>query len=472
MVAALLIASLCPGHSAQSVTLAWNASSDATVSGYKVRYGTTSGNPNQTVTIGKVTTATVSSLNDATTYYFTVVAYNPAGLESQPSNQISYRTPGQGSTTYVLTVNSGTGDGSYAPTTQVAVNANPAPAGQEFETWTGDYQILANPSSAATTATMPSDNATITATYGSVSSADRIRYYPRSDFNGRMVGGVFEGTNGNPSSGNYTTIHTVTDNPPLSWSDVGVSLGNYRYLRYRAPRGSYGNVAEIEFYRNGSKLTGSSYGTSGSWNGGGTTFDKAFDGNINTFFDAANADGNYTGIDTGNGGSSETTSIWPNTAVPQVVDSGADQPVELGVKFRSDVAGTITGIRFYKSAANNGPHVGNLWTSTGTRLATATFTGETNSGWQQVNFATPVPISANTVYVASYHSNSGHYSIDSYYFSASSGEDNPPLHALSSSSSNGNGVFTYASNSAFPDDSWHSCNYWVDVVFVEGPQSN
>ena len=84
----------------------------------KLRYGTTSGNPNQIVDVGKVTTSTVSSLNDATTYYFTVVAYTRAD-ESQPSNQISYRTPGQGSTTYLLTVNNGIGDGNYAPNAQV-----------------------------------------------------------------------------------------------------------------------------------------------------------------------------------------------------------------------------------------------------------------------------------------------------------------------------------------------------------------
>ena len=50
--------------------------------------------------------------------------------------------------------------------------------------------------------------------------------------------------------------------------------------------------------------------------------------------------------------------------------------VELGVKFRADVAGSITGVRFYKGTGNTGTHVGHLWTSTGTLLATATFTGE------------------------------------------------------------------------------------------------
>ena len=104
--------------------------------------------------------------------------------------------------------------------------------------------------------------------------------------------------------------------------------------------------------------------------------------------------------------------IWPTTAVPGTVDGGPDSAVELGVKFRSDVAGSITGIRFYKATANTGTHLGNLWSSNGTLLASATFTGESASGWQQVNFATPVTIAANTIYVASYHVTVGHYSED------------------------------------------------------------
>ena len=50
-------------------------------------------------------------------------------------------------------------------------------------------------------------------------------------------------------------------------------------------------------------------------------------------------------------------------------------------------------LRFYKSAANIGSHVGNLWSTAGTLLATVTFSGETASGWQQANFRTPVLIS-------------------------------------------------------------------------------
>ena len=160
--------------------------------------------------------------------------------------------------------------------------------------------------------------------------------------------------------------------------------------------------------------------------------------------------------------------IWPSTAVPSLVDGGPDSAVELGVKFRSDVAGTIAGIRFYKAAANTGTHVGNLWSSTGTLLATVTFADETASGWQQAFFATPVAIASNTVYVASYHANNGHYSADLNYFAAK-GFDNPPLHALTNGVSGGNGVYAYGANSAFPNQTWNAANYWVDVVFQAGP---
>jgi hypothetical protein len=156
--------------------------------------------------------------------------------------------------------------------------------------------------------------------------------------------------------------------------------------------------------------------------------------------------------------------IWPSTTVPVIADSGADSSVEIGVRFRADSNGSITAIRFYKGAGNTDTHVGNLWAVDGTRLATATFTNETASGWQQVNLSSPVAITANTVYVASYHANSGHYADDMYGFT--SGVDNPPLHALADGVSGANGVYAYGSSSAFPNQGWNSSNYWVDVVFT------
>ena len=108
--------------------------------------------------------------------------------------------------------------------------------------------------------------------------------------------------------------------------------------------------------------------------------------------------------------------------------------------------------------------MGSLWSSGGTRLANATFTNETASGWQQVLFTTPVAISANTVYVASYHTTTGHYSINTNYF-ASTGADNAPLHALANGVSGANGVYRYGASNLFPNQTWNTSNYWVDVVF-------
>ncbi|WP_157271214.1 DUF4082 domain-containing protein [Azohydromonas aeria] len=158
------------------------------------------------------------------------------------------------------------------------------------------------------------------------------------------------------------------------------------------------------------------------------------------------------------------TSIWTASAVPATASANDTGSVNLGVKFRSDVAGYILGVRFYKGGANTGTHVGALWTSGGNLLASATFVNETASGWQEVRFASPVAIAANTVYVASYLAPRGGYAFTSGQF-ASAGVDNPPLRALRNGESGGNGVYAYAGTQQFPNATWQSGNYWVDVVF-------
>jgi hypothetical protein len=159
-----------------------------------------------------------------------------------------------------------------------------------------------------------------------------------------------------------------------------------------------------------------------------------------------------------------------NEAVkPSLVDSNDGKAVELGVKFRSDTSGSVTGLRFYKATTNTGTHVGHIWSSSGTLLASATFTSETGSGWQRVSFSTPVPIAANTVYIASYFAPTGHYSADSNYF-AKAGVDRPPLHALANGVSGPNGVYLYSGSGGFPTSSYQSTNYWVDIEYAPSQQ--
>ena len=136
--------------------------------------------------------------------------------------------------------------------------------------------------------------------------------------------------------------------------------------------------------------------------------------------------------------------------------------VEVGLKFQASENGSIIGIEFYKGPQNTGTHVADLWTATGTLLATATFNNETASGWQEVDFSNPVAINAGTTYVASYHTN-GDYSADPNLFATA--VTNGPLTAPSSSSSGGNGVYAYGSSSLFPTNSFNSTSYGVDVLF-------
>jgi large repetitive protein len=156
-------------------------------------------------------------------------------------------------------------------------------------------------------------------------------------------------------------------------------------------------------------------------------------------------------------------SIW----TPQVGGGTTftDGPVELGVKFRAGVDGYITGIRFWKPSGATGTHVGHLWTTAGgSPLGEVTFSGETVSGWQEATFASPIAVVANTTYIASYHAPSGYSSSNGYF--AASGVDSPPLHALANGVDGPNGVYKYGASGSFPNETFQSSNYWVDVVFV------
>jgi methionine-rich copper-binding protein CopC len=156
-------------------------------------------------------------------------------------------------------------------------------------------------------------------------------------------------------------------------------------------------------------------------------------------------------------------SLWESSVTPSITSTADPDPIEIGVKFRSDINGYVTGLRFYKGSANTGTHIAHLWDSSGNLLASGTFVNETASGWQQLNFTTPVSITSNTTYVASYYAPNGNYASDIDYFA--SAYDNGRLHALASGASGGNGVYRYVTGGGYPNSSFRSTNYWIDVVF-------
>jgi hypothetical protein len=133
------------------------------------------------------------------------------------------------------------------------------------------------------------------------------------------------------------------------------------------------------------------------------------------------------------------------------------------VKFRTIVDGTITGIRFYKANGDTGTHTAHLWDRSGNLLASSKFTDETAGGWQQVIFTTPVVITTDTTYIASYRTNMFAYTEGYFATEASNGA----LRYLADGFDGGNGVYSYGPN-FFPVNTYNSTNYWVDVVFMRG----
>ena len=160
-----------------------------------------------------------------------------------------------------------------------------------------------------------------------------------------------------------------------------------------------------------------------------------------------------------------TYTLFKTTDTPQVPLAHDGQGIELGMRFRSTQDGFINGVRYYKGAGTTGVHIGSLWNNTGTtRLAQATFTNETASGWQEVLFSSPVAITAGVTYVVSYFSPAGDYAATKPYFTQNI--VNGPLTGLADGIDGANGLYRYTATSAFPNSTFQSSNYWADIVFA------
>jgi hypothetical protein len=153
-------------------------------------------------------------------------------------------------------------------------------------------------------------------------------------------------------------------------------------------------------------------------------------------------------------------------AIPKTPAVGNDRAaVTLGVKFFAAVPGSISSLRFYRGSTNSNGYTAKLFTSSGVTLASARVKADTCAVpcWEQVNFASPIPISANITYIAAYYTNNGRYADDQGGLANGAGQS--PLFAQANGGSlGGNGVYTYSTS--FPDDTWNQSNYWVDVVFT------
>jgi hypothetical protein len=166
------------------------------------------------------------------------------------------------------------------------------------------------------------------------------------------------------------------------------------------------------------------------------------------------------GTDTGKNKNALTTGSWSVFTTQRPALASADNPVELGMKFKSAVPGIITKFRYYKVAGETGTHTGRLWSAGGSLLKAVTFSAETDTGWQTIALDTPYHIEAGTTFVISVNAVSKYAAT---YYELATAITNGPLSSIAGN----NGVFVYKPGS-FPNSSYNSTNYYRDIEFVEG----
>lgn len=83
---------------AAQVNLSWLANSESNISGYKIYYGTSSGNYTSSFNVGLTTSYNLTGVTSGQTYYFALTAYNSSFLESNYSPEVSITVSGSSPT--------------------------------------------------------------------------------------------------------------------------------------------------------------------------------------------------------------------------------------------------------------------------------------------------------------------------------------------------------------------------------------
>jgi hypothetical protein len=153
--------------------------------------------------------------------------------------------------------------------------------------------------------------------------------------------------------------------------------------------------------------------------------------------------------------------FWmPDLPGSDYLDEQDSQPVEVGLRFRTDRDGYISGLYFRRNPENTGPQVAHLWSASGELLAEATLTGSTSS-LPRITFNPPVPVQHGAGYVISYYTPTGHYGSSIGYFAGAVAQ--APFEAIYDAQGTA-GVYRYGGG--FPDQTWWASNYWVSPIFT------
>jgi len=187
---------------------------------------------------------------------------------------------------------------------------------------------------------------------------NRVRFFPAPGREKAMLGGKFSGSNVSQWTG-YEVFGEITSVPePGRWTELTFPVKKYyRWIRYEAPPGSYGNVAEVEFYEGNNKVGFGTFGSLGQRNF--RPYQFAMDGKTDTYFDSDQPDGQYVGTDVG---------FWGDDP-PGVSPKNAESNDPLTVTLTCDSPHAV--IR-YSFEGTPGPNEGQVYTGPITIDHTAT----------------------------------------------------------------------------------------------------
>lgn len=199
-----LVISMLFANSARagSVTLAWNASTSSGLTNYTVKYGAGSGSYTGRVDVsGATTSATVGGLSAGVTFYFVVTARSTNSMESDPSNEISYRIPTSGTNAQP------TANGLTALTREDQ-SASITLTGNDPDSDPLSFQVMTSPANGTLSGTAPN-----------------LTYVPNANYSG-TDSFTFRVNDGQTNSATATvsiTVSAVNDQPTLN-SLTGLTL--------------------------------------------------------------------------------------------------------------------------------------------------------------------------------------------------------------------------------------------------------
>lgn len=169
--------------------------------------------------------------------------------------------------------------------------------------------------------------------------------------------------------------------------------------------------------------------------------------------------------------------LW-TSYTPTLTNENDATAYNLGTEFYADAPGWVLGVKWrFPNTLPTGSVTAKLWGVVGddtnqanaTELASATFSAPVAGAVNEVRFASPVPISANVVYVVSIRT-ADRYVISGGYFGIS--VDNGNLHAPANGTDPigvgtlRNGKLNSDGSHTYPHQTFGAANYWVDVIFT------